>query len=49
MCSCNNKKSGGTGQKWLVILPSGQKKPYTSETEARMEASQTPGSRVRPA
>lgn len=49
MCSCNNKRAGGTGQKWVVIKPDGTKQSYASETDARMSASQTPGSRVRAA
>jgi hypothetical protein len=49
MCSCGmSKKSGGTGTKWLVIYPDSTKKTYASETDARIAASQTPGSRVRP-
>jgi hypothetical protein len=49
-CNCGSKKSGGTGQKFLLLDGSGSLvKVYSSETDARMAASKNPGYRVRPA
>lgn len=50
MCSCNSRKNGTTGAPttWNLIGPDNKiVRAYSSETEARIAASQTSGSRVR--
>lgn len=49
-CGCGGtKRVGGTGQKYQLLDSGGAViKVYSSETDARMAASQSPGTRVRP-
>ena len=45
MCSCGKSKSGGV-QKWKVTYADGSSKTFSSETDARIEASSNSGARV---
>lgn len=49
-CGCGGSRKAGTGTKFAHVSTDGKViQIYSSETDARMAASQQPGTRVRPA